>query len=449
MSERSKAERRRREAGRANARTAVRAETLGDTARGVILRRLREAARLLKSAAAEWAPIEEALREALDRARAMELTQVLERQRRGGAREQQVHEAQAVAGDGIAASAGDVDQSAGQPRSILSCSALSATAVAGEPVREFLLIPFGDVAVERPVAGESFTFTRGHAESVVAWFERMGRKLAIDYEHQTFDRFNTRSDGLRPAAGWIGKLEVRGDGLWASDVAWTPRAAELLRSGEYRYFSPVIFWTDEDQSDVAALGPVALTNDPAMHGVQALAARRRGSVAMPEVEPDPSGDEALAGRSPEANAVRTNAGRDADDDPDVAGPAAWRRQLASAHAEIALLTRKLALQEADAFVERGMRLGKIVDSTSLDWRDDYLNEPRKAEERLSRAPVLLAPGRIIKLDRRGQVQQSARLDGDFARNAEFYREWGIEPADIAAYERALATGRVKRGAASA
>src|SRR6185436_3109707 len=120
-----------------------------------------------------------------------------------------------------------------------------------------------------------FEFTRRHAESAAAWFASLGRKLAIDYEHQSFERHNTRADGLRPAAGWVGGLQVREDGLWAVDVTWTARAKELLAAGEYRYFSPVIFWTDEDYGDVAALGPVALTNDPAMRGVTPLAAARR------------------------------------------------------------------------------------------------------------------------------------------------------------------------------
>src|SRR5262249_51765447 len=144
-------------------------------------------------------------------------------------------------------------------------------------VGEFLLIPFGDVQVERPLAGGDFVFTREHAAAAVAWFESIGRKLAIDYEHQSFALHNTRPDGLRPAAGWIGGLQIRGDGLWAADVTWTDRARELLAGGEYRYFSPVIFWADEDYASLAALGPVALTNDPAMHGVQPLAARMEAS----------------------------------------------------------------------------------------------------------------------------------------------------------------------------
>ena len=327
-------------------------------------------------------------------------------------------------------------RSAGPPASRLCRAALSTAR--GEPVSEFLLIPFGEVSVERAVAGDSFVFTRRHAESAAAWFRRMGRKLAIDYEHQTFDRFNTRSDGLRPAAGWIGRLEVREDGLWAAEVAWTERAVELLRSGEYRYFSPVVFWTDEAQSDVAALGPVALTNDPAMHGVQALAARRRGKAGTSEDgEDDAPGAVADVGREARADANTRWA---------AVTPAAWRRELEAAEEEIAVLRRRLALQAADAFVERGMRLGKIVDSTSMDWREDFLEDAVRAEERLSRAPVLLPPGRVMRLDARGQVRRVEGLDGAAAREVELHRRWGIEPADMEAYERAVASGRVRRAA---
>jgi hypothetical protein len=285
-----------------------------------------------------------------------------------------------------------------QPSSRLTYAVLAAAR--GEPANEFLLIPFGEVEVERPVAGENFVFTRGHAEAAQRWFEHMGRKLAIDYEHQSFDRCNTRSDGLRPAAGWIGGLEVRDDGLWAVRVSWTERAAELLRSGEYRYFSPVIFWTDEDHGDLAALGPVALTNDPAMRGVRPLAAARQAA----EEEDEP-----------------------------------LRAELETAREEVALLRRQLAAQEADAFVERGLRLGKILDSTSMDWRADYLRDPEETEQRLSRAPTLRPPGRVITLDRRGDVSAPQHL----AKRAATVGPWAIDAEDWAAYERAVAAGRVK------
>lgn len=301
-------------------------------------------------------------------------------------------------------------RAADQPASRLAVSTLGRAG--GEPVTEFLLIPFGEVGVERPVAGESFVFTRDHAEAACRWFAEMGRKLAIDYEHQSFDRCNTRRDGLRPAAGWIGGLETRDDGLWAVNVSWTDRARELLAAGEYRYFSPVIFWTDEDHAGLAALGPVALTNDPAIRGVQPLAAGRMAAEEEPQSE-------------------------------DVDGGAA----LSDAQAEIEMLRRQLAGLEADAFVERGLRLGKIIDATSMDWRADYLRDPAATEERLARAPVLRPPGRVTGLDRQGEVgpptgrSTSLRspLGGGAVGSA---ASAAFEAEDLAAYDQAAAAGRV-------
>jgi hypothetical protein len=64
---------------------------------------------------------------------------------------------------------------AAQPSSSLSFAAFATAR--GEPVTEFLLIPFGEVVVERPIAGDSFVFTRSHAEAAKQWFDRMGPKL--------------------------------------------------------------------------------------------------------------------------------------------------------------------------------------------------------------------------------------------------------------------------------
>ena len=119
--------------------------------------------------------------------------------------------------------------------------------------------------------GGDVTFTRDHAEQACAWFAALGRKLALDFDHQSI----LREDSLRPAAGWIGRLEIRADGLWAAGVEWTAQARALLASAEYRYFSPVVYWSGAENDQVQSLGPVAITNNPAMRGVPALAASRR------------------------------------------------------------------------------------------------------------------------------------------------------------------------------
>jgi hypothetical protein len=323
----------------------------------------------------------------------------------------------------------------------LKCGVLSATG--GEPAREFLLIPFGKIELDRPLTGADFTFTREHAEAAVRWFEAMERKLAIDYEHQTFDRFNTRGDGLSPAAGWIGGLEVRDDGLWATNVTWTERAESLLRSGEYRYFSPVIFWSDETHAELIGLGPVALTNDPAMRGVSSLAAKRESdAAALPQPLPPREGDQAdgtIARGVPEREGPKEDANLRPPPLPEQEGS---RRQLERAEAEILLLRQKLREREAEAFVDRGMRQGKVLESTRPDWRNDYLRDSRDAEQRLRRAPVLLPPGRVLRLTGRGEVEPPA-APAARGRPAEAAHPLGIEAADLEAFERASAAGRVK------
>lgn len=311
----------------------------------------------------------------------------------------------------------------------------------GEPVREFLLIPVGSVQVDRAVSGASFVFTPRHAATAKRWFDRLGRTLAIDYEHQSLTAGAGRTDGLRPAAGWIGGLQVRPDGLWAVDVSWTPKAAELLRNGEYRYFSPVIYWTDEDHTDVAGLGPVALTNDPAMAGVQPLAAGRRGASASKA-----DADEVLTNVTG-ADAVPEESVPDGVEEAAVeplASEVVLANKLDAARQEIALLQRKLQLQEADAFVERGLRLGKILDSTSMDWREDFMHDPHRAEQRLARAPVLLPQGRLTASE--AGAGRAGRAPAAQDRGADLHTRWGVQREDLAAYERAAAAGRVRLSA---
>lgn len=99
--------------------------------------------------------------------------------------------------------------------------------------------------------------------------------LVVDYEHQTLHaEYNGQP---APAAGWFGALEwVDGQGLFAV-LDLTPRAAEMVRGGEYKFFSPVIEF-DDTTGEVLTLLMGALTNNPAIDGMAAaqwLAASRR------------------------------------------------------------------------------------------------------------------------------------------------------------------------------
>lgn len=77
----------------------------------------------------------------------------------------------------------------------------------------------------------------------------------IDYDHK---------DKSGKAAGWVRAADVRDDGLYIQ-VDWTQAAADAIKAGEYRYFSPEFDdeWTDAQgtkHTDVLFGG--ALTNRP-------------------------------------------------------------------------------------------------------------------------------------------------------------------------------------------
>lgn len=87
--------------------------------------------------------------------------------------------------------------------------------------------------------------------------------LMIDYEHQTL--YLEKNGQGNPAAGWIKQVEYRpNEGLFA-EVAWTDKAASQIKSGEYRYISP-LFIPDSTGRVVRVLN-AALTNRPALHNL--------------------------------------------------------------------------------------------------------------------------------------------------------------------------------------
>jgi phage I-like protein len=65
---------------------------------------------------------------------------------------------------------------------------------------------------------------------------------------------------------------MRADGLWATDVRWTERAASMLKAKEYLYYSPA-FLHDDDGRPTRLLN-VALTNLPATRNMTPLVAAK-------------------------------------------------------------------------------------------------------------------------------------------------------------------------------
>lgn len=110
--------------------------------------------------------------------------------------------------------------------------------------------------------------TLADAAEVQAAFDARGTKLTFDYDHAVV---------RGPVGGPIlcagnAQIETRGDGLWATQIAWTARSSALILAKEILYYSP--FFDIEQRADgdhVVNIINVGLTSVPAMHGLSELA----------------------------------------------------------------------------------------------------------------------------------------------------------------------------------
>lgn len=94
--------------------------------------------------------------------------------------------------------------------------------------------------------------------------------LVIDYEHQTLEA--EKNGQPAPAAGWFKTLEWRdGQGLFATGVEWTEKARAMIAAHEYKFISPVLSY-DKRTGEVLGIQLAALTNTPALDGMDAVSA---------------------------------------------------------------------------------------------------------------------------------------------------------------------------------
>jgi phage I-like protein len=112
--------------------------------------------------------------------------------------------------------------------------------------------------------GRDFSITPEMMREMQANFaKRKNGQVVIDYEHASEDPAVAKG-GPVPAAGWIHALSA--NGKLTALVEWTPKAEEMLRAGEYRFFSPAIDFNAADKEtgepQGATLTSGALTNHP-------------------------------------------------------------------------------------------------------------------------------------------------------------------------------------------
>ncbi|HDX9010338.1 phage protease [Aeromonas dhakensis] len=138
----------------------------------------------------------------------------------------------------------------------------------------FQLLPVGPFKARD---GRPFDVASGHwqldgqiAAALIARAKALGQDILIDYDHQTLKA--DQNGQPAPAAGWYNSDEIawrEGQGLFIKP-RWTERAAALVAAKEYRFLSAVFPY--DAQGRPLELRMTAITNDPGVVGMQALAA---------------------------------------------------------------------------------------------------------------------------------------------------------------------------------
>lgn len=166
--------------------------------------------------------------------------------------------------------------------------------------------PFRSTDV-RPVECAAWQLDAAIAARVIARAAAQKTDTLIDYEHQSLRSTDNGQKVI--AAGWIpNSYEWRdGKGLYAIDIGWTSQAEREIADKQYRYISTV-FYYDASTGEVLGIVSVALTNTPAIDGLDALAAMARADLSRStsitgETEMDK--DQQIAALSSENGTIKT------------------------------------------------------------------------------------------------------------------------------------------------
>ncbi|MGL5308172.1 MAG: phage protease [Aeromonas veronii] len=136
------------------------------------------------------------------------------------------------------------------------------------------LLPVGPFKARdgRPfdVPGGHWQLDKSIATTLINRAKALGQDILIDYDHQTLHIEKTGKEA--PAAGWFNGDEIEwreGLGLFIKP-RWTDRAAAMVAAKEYRFLSAVFPY--DARGRPLELRMAAITNDPGVVGMQALAA---------------------------------------------------------------------------------------------------------------------------------------------------------------------------------
>lgn len=256
---------------------------------------------------------------------------------------------------------------------------------------EIQLLPAGEFrAVDgRPNGVLAWRMDDLAASRVLAAARARRNPFVIDYEHQTL--LSEKNGQAAPAGGWFhgADLDWRpGRGLFATNVAWTAKAATHIAASEYRYISPV-FEFDPHAGDILAIKMAALTNTPGLDGMDAISVALTAALAQqffPTTSPEETPvNETLKKLLAVLGLPETTTEADA-----MAGVAALKSQSADQTTQIAAL--KSATPDPEKYVAVGVMQSLQTEVAALSAR---LNQGEASQV----IDTALSEGRLLPAQR--------------------------------------------------
>lgn len=155
---------------------------------------------------------------------------------------------------------------AGSADRSFAVTSLATPAPGGQVSEAFEALRAGDHVYN----GRDIPISEADLDTAVANFNRYWKPaggVPVDYDHSFVET------GDSTAAGWVVAMERRGGSLY-EQVRWTPKAAQQIADGEFRFYSAEFTtdWTNEagEAEGFTVLGG-ALTNRPFLRGMTPVA----------------------------------------------------------------------------------------------------------------------------------------------------------------------------------
>lgn len=296
----------------------------------------------------------------------------------------------------------------------------------GVPV-EWTLLRLGDNPIMQEGVPGNIELTEEGMNSILRYFREKGESIPVDSRHFLYElsvrKGLDEADVLRmlpskTAAMGFGSLFEK-DGLLRFRVQWNDLARTLLREKIFRYFSPVIRGLDKGPLRITS---VALENEPAINGLDELAASARGlAVRRTNIPSNQQGKEtemeAKQEKPAEENGqdvprnspaepellrkIREVLGLEEEADENVvlltlktmeekaAETDRLQDELAAARLKMAELLKKEEDRKKNDLLDQGVREGKITPATRPWWEKlDCV----QLSAHLPQAPVLIRQG---------------------------------------------------------